>query len=189
MRRPHRTEPAPDALDALRADHAAVLAGIDEVLASADRIGARARAAAADEACIRAFADRLEAQFATHIPAEDEAVYPALESALPGARQSLAPLRSEHRELRRMLECLRDTLREPPGRPRNEQVAVQVQDLADLLRIHIRKEEAVVFAVAERVLDRREWSALRARIAARLRPPVTPTQSRRAPRAAEGHDS
>lgn len=189
MRRPDKPEPAPDVFDALRADHATVLAGMDEVLASAERIGTRARAAASDEAMVRAFANRLETQFTTHIPAEDEAVYPALESALPGARQNLAPLRGEHRELRRMLDCLRDTLGQPGGRERNEQIAVQVQDLADLLRIHIRKEEAVVFAVAECVLDRGEWSALRARIAAFLHPPITPTQNRRAPRAAEGHTS
>jgi hemerythrin-like domain-containing protein len=63
-----------------------------------------------------------------------------------------------------MLKRLESTLAEPDPSDRDEQVAVQVRDFIDLLRIHIRKEEAVVIRVAERVLRPREVQALAARM-------------------------
>jgi len=94
----------------------------------------------------------LEQQFATHMRVEDDALFPALIEVLPEAGGSIAPLRDEHDELRSMLGGLARLLAQPIGPERDEQVAVQVIDLVDLLRIHVRKEEAVVFRVAERVL-------------------------------------
>lgn len=174
MRNPEfhdRPSPAPDVFDTMRADHRAVLDRLAALEADADRIGAGG-GRAEDEARVRAFVAHLEAQFATHMRAEDELLYPALAAELPDTRSSLAPLRAEHAELRAMLAALRDTLDETPGAGRNEQLAVQATDLADLLRIHIRKEEAVVFAVAERLLPPGERSALRLRLA---RPAATAT--------------
>jgi hemerythrin-like domain-containing protein len=168
----------------MRAEHKAVLGRLTTLLASARRIAARAGAAPTEEARVRAFTDHLEKQFATHMRAEDMVIYPVLETALTGARPSLAPLRGEHDTLRRMLEGLRETLAEPAGAVRNEQIAVQAQDLADLLRIHIRKEEAIVFAVADRLLAPRELSALGAQLA-QLLSPATPSPGR-APRASRG---
>jgi hemerythrin-like domain-containing protein len=43
-------------------------------------------------------------------------------------------------------------------------VAVQLRDFVDLLRIHIRKEEVVVFRVAERALAPDAVAALAARM-------------------------
>jgi hemerythrin-like domain-containing protein len=85
--------------------------------------------------------------------AEDEVLYPALMRALPASMGSVEPLHDEHGELRLMLERLCATFSEPPGKARDEQVAVQVHDLADLLRIHLRKEESLVFGVAARLLS------------------------------------
>ena len=51
-----------------------------------------------------------------------------------------------------MLAALIGLLQSPAGSARDEQIAIQMADLAELLRIHIRKEERLVFQVAERVL-------------------------------------
>ncbi|HET9252480.1 MAG TPA: hemerythrin domain-containing protein [Candidatus Eisenbacteria bacterium] len=106
----------------------------------------------------------LRRQFQTHMAAEDEVLYPALAEALPVARPSMDPLMADHGALRMMLADLEQELEEPASDARNEQIGVQLRDLADLLRIHIRKEEAVVFTIAERALNPREVEALAARM-------------------------
>lgn len=106
----------------------------------------------------------LARQFQTHMAAEDEILYPALADALPVARPSIEPLMADHRTLRMMLADLLQALEEPPSDARNEQIGVQLRDLADLLRIHIRKEEAIVISVAERALSPMEVEALAARL-------------------------
>ncbi len=106
----------------------------------------------------------LERQFASHMAAEDEVLFPALLEALPQTRLSIEPLQADHAELRTMLERIRETLEEAPSAERDEQIGVQLHDFVDLLRIHIRKEEAVVISVAERVLRPREVEALAARM-------------------------
>jgi hemerythrin-like domain-containing protein len=94
--------------------------------------------------------------------AEDEVLYPALMNALPETRASIEPLCADHGALRMMLSDLEETL-SLPGDDR-EQITVQVRDLVDLLRIHIRKEEALVIGMAERVLRPAEVEALAARM-------------------------
>lgn len=106
----------------------------------------------------------LARQFATHMSAEDEVLFPALARALPETVPSLEPLRADHAVLRMMLSDLRQTLGRPADPARNEQVAVQLRDFVDLLRIHIRKEEVVVFRVAERALTPEAIAALAARM-------------------------
>ena len=106
----------------------------------------------------------LHRQFQTHMAAEDEVLYPALVDALPVARPSIEPLVADHVTLRMMLADLMQALEEEPSDSRNELIGVQLRDLADLLRIHIRKEEVVVFSVAERALSPLEVEALAARL-------------------------
>jgi hemerythrin-like domain-containing protein len=106
----------------------------------------------------------MERQFATHMAAEDDVLFPSLLESLPEAKASVEPLVTEHAELRDMAQRLQATLAEADPTDRDEQLAVQLRDLIDLLRIHIRKEEAVVISVAERVLRPREVEALAARM-------------------------
>lgn len=117
---------------------------------------------------LRDVVELLERQFATHMAAEDEVLFPALAEALPQTKATMEPLHAEHAELRSMLIRLDATLSEPVSAARDEQIKVQVRDLIDLLRIHIRKEEAVVLSVAERVLKPREIDALEQRMRARM---------------------
>jgi hemerythrin-like domain-containing protein len=95
--------------------------------------------------------------------AEDEVLYPALMNALPETRSSIEPLAADHGALRMMLADLEETL-SLPSEMRDEPMKVQVRDLVDLLRIHIRKEEALVIGMAERVLRPAEVEALTARM-------------------------
>jgi len=129
----------------LRADHARVVADLD-ALERASGGGA------APHADLQRLVRMLQRQFDTHMRAEEDALFPALAEAMPEGRGSITPLRAEHAELRSMLAALAQLLAQPPAPARDEQVEVQVRDLVDLLRIHVRKEEAVVFSVAERVL-------------------------------------
>ena len=114
---------------------------------------------------LRALLAHLESQFATHMAAEEAVLYPVLQHAFPEAGASLRPLQQEHEELRTMLTSLVGTLRRPPTASRDEQVVVQVKDFADLLRLHIRKEESLVFDLSERVLDARRLRGLARRLA------------------------
>ena len=105
----------------------------------------------------------LARQFGSHMAAEDEVLYPALMNALPETRASIEPLRADHGALRMMLADLEEMLA-LPGEARDEPMTVQIRDLVDLLRIHIRKEEALVIGVAERVLQPAEVEALSVRM-------------------------
>jgi hemerythrin-like domain-containing protein len=148
----------------MRSEHREVLERLERLQADTHRIGYSDGSNEAAEIAVASTLAHLERQFQTHMKAEDDVIYSILEKAIPTIRQSLAPLRQEHEDLRSMLADLNDTLAQPAGRSRNEQVAVQGRDFADLLRIHIRKEESVVFSVAELVLKPEELAQLSARL-------------------------
>ena len=144
----------------LRADHERVLGELGALERAAGISGApRARAAKRggdahhlDEAACRRVLDLVAEQFDTHMATEDEALFPALARALPEALGRLESFRVEHEEMRGMLAGLFALMKRPAAPERDEQLAVQARDFVDLLRIHVRKEEAIVFRMAEQVL-------------------------------------
>jgi len=149
----------------MRHDHRSVLEQVSKLelgVLATDR-GVRALMQERDRELLELVA-MLERQFATHMAAEDQVLFPELERVLPQGHAAVEPLRAEHEELRAMLQRLGKTLREPARAVRDEQISVQARDLIDLLRIHIRKEESIVLNVAEKVLTPREIDALEARI-------------------------
>ncbi len=129
---------------------------------------------------LRALIAHLEQQFATHMAAEEAVLFPVLEQAFPETGTSLRPLHHEHAELRTMLAALAGTLQLPATRTRDEQVLVQVRDFAELLRLHIRKEESFVFDLSERVLKARELRGLARRLVPFI--PIPANASRPKPR-------
>lgn len=147
--------------ETFRRDHQRVLTRLESL--EAELPGRRSRPLR--EAPLRALIAHLERQFATHMAAEEAVIFPALERAFPESAALLRPLYQEHLELRTMLAALAQTLQRPATRAREEQVEVQARDFADLLRIHIRKEESAVFDMSERVLEARELRGLARRIA------------------------
>jgi hemerythrin-like domain-containing protein len=152
-----------ETFEQMRSDHRRVLDRVASLEAVMLGAGGR-RGGPEAETELRETFLLMRQQFATHMAAEDEVLFPSLVETLPQARPSVAPLEAEHLELRAMLSRLESTLAEPPRPDRDEQVAVQLRDFIDLLRIHIRKEEALVISVAERVLRPREVQALAARM-------------------------
>jgi hemerythrin-like domain-containing protein len=143
----------------MRRDHARVLARIGALEAALRRRGCTGteQASALDE-----LLDLLGAQFASHMTAEDEALYPAILAALPAASGSIESLLAEHAELRQMLRRLRELNNEPASSDRSEQIRVQVHDVSDLLRLHIEKEESLIFRLAPRLLAPDEIAAVAA---------------------------
>ncbi len=146
-------------LASFRRDHGRVLARLDSF-----ELGIR-RHEPTREATLRALIAHLERQFATHMAAEEAVIYPALEKAFPESAASLWPLVQEHAELREMLTAMARMLLRPSTPAREDQLLVQARDFADLLRLHIRKEETIVFDVSERVLGARELRGLARRLA------------------------
>ena len=138
----------------LRADHRRVLRDVDGI-GRGDRVEATA--------ALRTLLSRLGRQFASHMAADDEQVFPALRLALPEASGAIEPLQVEHVELRALLQSLAALLDQPAGRRRDEALRVQWDDFSELLRRHIRKEEALVFHVAEQVLPPRELARIETR--------------------------
>lgn len=156
-----RTMTRPAIFTQLRSDHRVVLGQMNAV----DRVLAIAHpplSTAALESFV-GFAAHLDRQFATHLIAEDEVLYPTLALRLTNGRALVEPLHVEHQELRDMLASFNVALASPTSAQRDEQLLVQIRDLVDLLRIHIRKEEALLFGVAERVLEPGDLAELDAR--------------------------
>jgi hypothetical protein len=154
-------------LSRMRADHRRVLRDLlaveDGTPALGTKRGKRPRRSPRDWIAMCALRARLDRQFATHMVAEEEALFPSLELALPETRPILALLRTEHAELRAMLAGLGALLDDENAAGRDEQLVVQWLDFAALLRIHIRREEAAIFGVAERILPPRELARVEAR--------------------------
>lgn len=160
MKTSARLRPAPSPYARFRRDHARVLARLDSLEATAP-IGGHPL----DAATLGRLLAALDRQFDTHLAAEEAVLYPALARSFPEATASLRPLREEHADLREMLASLLRRLRLSPTRDRDVQLAVEVKDFVDLLRVHIRKEESVVFDVSERVIEPRVLGGLTRRLA------------------------
>ncbi len=148
----------------LRDDHRRVMAEIADLEDELEPRDRRARGASSRDGRLRELLAMLERQFATHMVTEEEVLFTAFGEALPGSSGNLAELREEHAELRSMLARVAATLQEPSSAGREERLDVETRDLVDLLRLHIRKEEEVVFRVAEQVLRPGELEALRQRL-------------------------
>ena len=157
--------PVRDPFASFRADHARVLARMTEL----ERTVLSSPGEQLDEVPLHDLVAHLGHQFPTHMAAEDAELFPALTLAFPEVRGALAPLRADHIELRGMLVALVALLPQRRTAARDEQLRVLTRDLVDLLRLHIHKEEAVVFDLAARVLRADEVEALGRRIAPYLR--------------------
>jgi len=161
-------------LERMRRDHQQVLERLALVAPDA---GETAHPPRPDLSAVRVFVEFLARQFDHHMATEDQILFPIVADALPATAESLQPLRLEHQELRTMLGALAALLATPAGSARDEQIGIQVADLAELLRIHMRKEERLVFPVAERVLRPGELERLATDRTARTREPSPGTPS------------
>ena len=132
--------------EAMRSEHRRLLGRIDA-------LGGRITPDAALESGLLADVKALALEFRDHMSFEDEAVYATLFRLLPETAPHAAALRAERAELRGMLDALLALLDADPTDDRDEQIVVQASDFFDLLRIHVRKEEALVFGLAGHALS------------------------------------
>lgn len=148
----------------LRSDHSRALRVLSALEHVAEFISASAESGEQRTATAEAELERLiasfEFEFATHMVAEDTVIFPALAKALPESLGHLQRFHGEHAELRGILRALRELIEQPRSAPRNEQIGVQTRDFVELVRIHIRKEEAAVFRVAEGLLTSMELEGI-----------------------------
>jgi hemerythrin-like domain-containing protein len=157
-RKPARRMTAKAVFQRMRRDHRDAL---DRVGALEARLRRSGRAGVAETEALSDVLDLLGLPFDAHMVAEDEALYPAILAAIPGASGSIESLFAEHAEIRQMLRRLRE-LADEPDKTDAEQLRVQVHDLAELLRLHIAKEETLVFRLAPQLLVPREIAAVAA---------------------------
>lgn len=151
---PHHPATNP-VFERMRAEHAWVL----ETLDALDRELAGRRESAAGRAtfpaaAVRPLAERLAREFAAHATAEDDVLVPLLAGGVPGGPSHVRQLVAEHAELRAMLAAFLATLGAPASARRDEQLTVQAHDFTALMRCQIRKEETLVFAIAEKQIAR-----------------------------------
>jgi iron-sulfur cluster repair protein YtfE (RIC family) len=81
-----------------------------------------------------------ESDLALHFKAEEESLFPAMRD-WPDASRLISELLNEHRELERSIEQLRGS--------RDASLAERLNEFADLLEAHIRKEERILFPLYE----------------------------------------
>lgn len=131
----------------VRVDHRRMLAALAALEKSAGE-GAGAKPPLEQ---LRGLLDVCDREVARHANLEDDLLFPALESTLLEARVAIEALRREREDVRFILGSLQRLLGEPPGTWRDEQLGVEVHDLAELVGIHVRKEESLVSGVLEHV--------------------------------------
>jgi hemerythrin-like domain-containing protein len=122
--------------DALLGEHAMLYETFDHL---------RAASAGGAVGDIRAAMPVLERLLVAHARIEEELLFPSLEPRL-GPMGPLAVMRAEHRELDELLRSAKTT-DDPAG------LRAIVGQLLDLAVNHFRKEETVLFHMAERILD------------------------------------
>ena len=134
--------------------HDDVVVRVDALERRASRLGQPSGAgdAAVSLTGMRQALASLEWNFARAVALEHEGVFPVVLHTLPESATVIAAQRAEHADIESMIAALAATLEESASPWRDERVRVATRDLVDLLRIHMRKEEAAIHRVLERVL-------------------------------------
>jgi regulator of cell morphogenesis and NO signaling len=97
---------------------------------------------------------RFVRELLTHASLEDELLFGELENSLSGDHGPLAVMREEHEQIEGSLARLGG------ADPADEEVRGELARMTSLARDHFRKEEEVLFAFAERLIDGARLSAL-----------------------------
>jgi len=141
----------------IRRQHQQVLEAVARLEAALSRERSASEAPDGGEPLVTAlgkFLDFYESTLEPLMRDEEQHVYPLLDRYLPGEIGSTAVMLREHETIRGLVSMLRTSCtRMRQGAPEAKlDVAVLVQDLAFVLRDHIRKEDGVVNPLLERLL-------------------------------------
>ncbi len=158
-------------LQKVRQAHDDVSVQVDALERRLARLAATADAAARTDTlmAVRQALTAIEVGFAHSVALEHSTVFPLVRETLPEASPLLLAQRGEHGDLAAMIHTLAALVTERSSDWRDEQLRVVGRDLIDLLRIHMRKEEAALYRVLERVLTAEE-------LALASRPPHRPSR-------------
>jgi hemerythrin-like domain-containing protein len=141
-------------IESLCRQHQEVLAQLDAVEAELNAPGSGAN--------LKAFAGYLEAEVMHHFAVEEQALFPVLARHLSQTQGPLAVMNAEHTSFRELVNDLDAGVRSGDyGRQRSA-----AQDLIELLRGHIAKEDQVLFPMASRLLSPDEQGEVESRAAA-----------------------
>jgi hemerythrin-like domain-containing protein len=99
----------------------------------------------------------LDEELRAHNEREEKTLFPVLERYLP-PQGPTDVMRSEHRELWKLLDDLDAGMRDTPPSPSN--IYQRGMAAADLLRRHIQKENGILFPMAEQLLSPEEMSSI-----------------------------
>jgi hemerythrin-like domain-containing protein len=134
--------------------HQQVLAQLDAVEAELSAPGSGAD--------LKAFAGYLEAEVKQHFAVEEHALFPVLARHLSQTQGPLAVMNAEHTTFRELVNDLEAGVRS--GDYNRQRSAAQ--DVIELLRGHIAKEDHVLFPMASRLLSPDEQREVESRAAA-----------------------
>lgn len=127
----------------LEAEHRTVLAKLEAFAAAAER---------KDLASLRDFLPFFLNDIQSHRRKEEEVLFPALGKYIGVGQGPIHCMLEEHREEKRMLAEIASALAPDSGVP-VDRVCSLVDRFVDFLRTHIRKENEVLFPLAESVLS------------------------------------
>ena len=173
-----------DPIDHLLAEHREIMAEVESLRRAAADLRARGEAALEGAAPALASVGRMMGtRLLRHARKEDEALFPAIESALGLEGGPTAVMREEHREIHERAARFRETLRElnevehpaiVAGGARLRTLARGGADAATLaetgeavvalLDLHFGKEEQILFPMAREVLSRETLRAIAERM-------------------------
>jgi hemerythrin-like domain-containing protein len=100
------------------------------------------------------FRSFFESSLTSHFRAEEEVLFPFVESSLPEAREIIAALLEEHREIRRLSSLL----------AAEDRLSKFLFDAGDVLERHVRREERELFPLIERSTEAAALESLRPQI-------------------------
>jgi len=141
----------------IRRQHQQVLEAVARLEAALSRQRSASEAPDGDEPLVTAlgnFLDFCESTLEPHMRDEEQHVYPLLDRYLAREIGSAEAMLREHETIRGLVSMLRTSCtRMRHGAPEaKSDVTVVAQDLALLLRDHIRKEDGVINPLLERLL-------------------------------------
>lgn len=147
--------------DAFREQHRIIAAELDEIASELNTVRARGGGWRESAATLRRLLVLLECDVERHAEEEEHQLYLPLERMKGGHSPALAECYMEHGELRLGVEKLRHDLVAAPSHPGADRALYDDCDrLISLLRVHMAREDEVLFLAAEQALERTELSAI-----------------------------
>jgi len=169
-----------DPIEYLLREHVEIMREIEALRGALRALEGRGESAVAEALpALDAVGHMMATRLHLHARLEDEAFFPAVESALGAAGGPTAVMREEHREIHAEAERFRATLRElhevehplivaggerlrglRAGEASAEELRTTGAEIVRLLDAHFAKEEGILFPMARQILDPASLSAV-----------------------------